>query len=64
REEGKEEGKQEGIAKTLLTFLSQKIEYLPEETKNKLRQLDDQTLETMVNDFHQIETVDDLNKYL
>ncbi|SFS58224.1 protein of unknown function [Halolactibacillus miurensis] len=63
-EQGIEQGEQKGIAKTLLAFLSRKIEHLPEETKDKLRQLDGQKLETIVNDFHQIETVEDLNKYL
>ncbi|WP_146949207.1 DUF4351 domain-containing protein, partial [Halolactibacillus miurensis] len=63
-EQGIEKGEQKGMAKTLLAFLSRKIEHLPEETEDKLRQLDDQKLETIVNDFHQIETVEDLNKYL
>lgn len=72
REEGKEEGKQEGIAigevktliKTTIRLLTKKFGVLPEEVKEKISKLDADTLEIIIVEIFECESIEDIKKYL
>ena len=72
REEGKQEGKQEGIAigevktliKTTIRLLTKKFGVLPEEVKEKISKLDADTLEIIIVEIFEYESIEDIKKYL
>ncbi len=76
REEGKLEGKLEGLneglekgrreekANTLIRQLTKRFLRVPEEMKEKIRQLDDATLDLMLMEIFDYQSVEDAKKWL
>jgi len=63
-EEGLEKGKVTALAKTALKLLSRKFGPLPEELKSKISKLDSVTLEVIIDDIFDYESLDDVKKYI
>lgn len=63
-EKGREKGREEGKSQMLIKQLMKKFKRLPEEYKNKIKQLPEETLELIGMDIFDLESVEDLEKYL
>lgn len=63
-EEGIEKGIEKGKSQMLIKQLMKKFKRLPEEYKNKIKQLPEETLELIGMDIFDLESVEDLEKYL
>jgi predicted transposase/invertase (TIGR01784 family) len=64
KEEGRELGREEGMVNMLLTILSNKFNLIPDDTLIKIKALDEQSLRRIAVHLDDIQTMDDLNKYL
>jgi predicted transposase YdaD len=64
REEGKEEGKEEGMYNILLSLLVKKFKRIPEEYQEKIKKLDQVTLNTLAMDIFEIKELKELDNYL
>lgn len=64
REEGIAQGKQQGIAESLLMMLDDKIGQIPEDMQKHIHQLDEQTLKSIIKNYDQINTLQDLRHNL
>lgn len=72
RKEGMEKGKKEGekkgeanaLARTAIKFLTKKLGLLPEDLKEGIRQLDSPTLEVIIDSIFDINSLDNIKKYL
>jgi hypothetical protein len=62
--EGIKEGETKGKAEMLLKQLMKKFKKLPDEYKNKIKGLPEDTLEVIATDIFDMEKVEDLEKYL
>jgi predicted transposase/invertase (TIGR01784 family) len=63
KEEGKLEGKQEGKAEMLIKLLIKKFKSLPEEYKNKIKALPEETIEVIATEIFDIEKLEDIKQY-
>lgn len=63
KEEGKIEGKIEGKSEMLIKQLTRKFKVIPEEYKEKLIKIPEETIEAIALDIFEIEKIEDLNKY-
>lgn len=61
--EGKQEGKQEGKAEILIKQLIKKFKSLPEEYKNKIKTLPEETIEVIATEIFDIEKLEDIKQY-
>lgn len=61
---GREEGKQEGIAETVLRLLTKKLGEVPEEYVSKLMAQEKPILDSITDSIFDIESIEDLDKYL
>ena len=59
----KEEGKIEGKSEMLIKQLTRKFKVIPEEYKEKLIKIPEETIEAIALDIFEIEKIEDLNKY-
>lgn len=62
-EKGKEEGKIEGKAEMLIKLLIKKFKSLPEEYKNKIKALPEETIEIIATEIFDIEKLEDVKQY-
>ncbi len=63
-EQGLEQGLKQGMAKALHKMLTMKLNEIPEATIQHVYQLDEARINTIIEHFDEIETIDDLNNYL
>jgi flagellar biosynthesis/type III secretory pathway protein FliH len=63
-EQGIAQGKQQGIAESLLMMLDDKVVQIPEDMQKHIHQLDEQTLKSIIKNYDQINTLQDLRHYL
>ncbi len=63
KEEGKLEGKIEGKAEMLIKLLIKKFKSLPEEYKNKIKGLPEETIEVIATEIFDITSLDELKQY-
>jgi len=63
REDGKEEGKLEGKAEILIKQLIKKFKLLPEDYKNKIKSLPEETIEVIATEIFDIEKLEDIKQY-
>ncbi|WP_315674958.1 DUF4351 domain-containing protein [Clostridium sp. 19966] len=63
RDEALKEGETKGKAEMLIKLLMKKFKKLPDEYKNKIRSLSEDTLETIATDIFDLEKIEDLEKY-
>lgn len=61
--EGIAEGKVEGKAEILIKILMKKFKFIPEEYKNKIKKLDEASIDVIATDIFEIEDLEDLLKY-
>ncbi len=61
---GEARGEARGIAKTVVKLLTKKFEFVPEEMKEKIFQLDTLTLETIIEGVLEYQSLEDVKKYL
>ncbi len=64
RQEGMQEGRQESLSKTAIKLLIKKFGKLPEEIKNKILQLETETLEIIIDGIFEYESIEDIKKYI
>ncbi|WP_346940437.1 DUF4351 domain-containing protein [uncultured Clostridium sp.] len=62
--EGKEEGLEEGKAELLIKQLMKKFKILPDEYKEKIRNLSGDVIEHIGTEIFDMESLEDLKKYL
>lgn len=63
-EEGKRKGIEKGKAELLIKLLMKKFKKLPEEYKNKMKELPEEALELIATEIFDLEKVEDLDNYL
>jgi hypothetical protein len=63
REEGKNEGKLEGKAEILIKLLTKKFKVVPENYKQKIKTLPDETIDIIAIDIFEINSLDEIEKY-
>ncbi|MBP2023431.1 hypothetical protein J2Z44_003268 [Clostridium punense] len=63
REDGKEEGKLEGKAEMLIKQLIKKFKSVPEEYKNRIKGLPEETIEVIATEIFDIKSLDELKQY-
>lgn len=63
-EEGKRKGIEKGKAELLIKLLMKKFKKLPEEYKNKMKELPEEALELITTEIFDLEKVEDLDNYL
>ena len=63
-EEGKRKGIEKGKAELLIKLLMKKFKKLPEEYKNKMKELPEEALELLTTEIFDLEKVEDLDNYL
>ncbi|GAA0753282.1 DUF4351 domain-containing protein [Clostridium sartagoforme] len=61
---GREEGREEGKAELLIKQLMKKFNKLPIKYKDKIKKLPEETLEVIGMDIFDLESIEDLEKYL
>ncbi|GAA0719843.1 DUF4351 domain-containing protein [Clostridium malenominatum] len=61
--EGMKKGKEEGKAEILIKQLIKKFKAIPEEYKENIKKLDEETIDVIATDIFDIETLDELEKY-
>ena len=61
---GREEEREEGKAELLIKQLMKKFNKLPIEYKDKIKKLPEETLEVIGMDIFDLESIEDLEKYL
>lgn len=64
RQEGKQEGKLEGKAELLIKLLIKKFKSLPQEIKEAIEKLPDETLDVIAMDIFTIESIEELKQYI
>ena len=64
RQEGRQEEKKETLYKTAIRLLTKKFGKLPEETRNKISQLDTENLEVIIDSIFEYESLEDVKKYI
>lgn len=64
RAEGREEGKEEGKAELLIKLLMKKFKKLPTEYKDKIKKLPQETIEIIGLEIFDLESIEDLEKYI
>ena len=62
-EKGRQEGRKEGRAQLLLKLLTKKFNEIPEEYKNKIMELPDETIEIIGLEIFDIEDIKEVEKY-
>ncbi|WP_346873699.1 DUF4351 domain-containing protein [Clostridium sp. UBA5988] len=62
--EGKEEGLEKGKAELLIKLLMKKFKILPDEYKEKIRNLSGDVIEHIGTEIFDMESLEDLKKYL
>ncbi|WP_304518970.1 DUF4351 domain-containing protein [Clostridium estertheticum] len=62
--EGKEEGKKEGKAELLITLLKKRFNGLSDYYTDKIRSLPEGVIDKIATDIFDLETVEDIKKYL
>lgn len=63
RDEAIKEGEAEGKAEILIKILMKKFKFIPEEYKNKIKNLDEASIDVIATDIFEIEDLEDLLKY-
>jgi len=63
-QKGRQEEKKETLSKTAIRLLIRKFGKLPEETKNKILQLETEVLEIIIDSIFEYESLEDLKKYI
>ncbi|WP_315119157.1 DUF4351 domain-containing protein [uncultured Clostridium sp.] len=64
REDGIKEGMKEGKAEILIKQLIKKFKSIPEEYKQRIKTLDEETIDVIATDIFDIDNLDELKKYL
>jgi predicted transposase YdaD len=64
RVEGRKEGRVEALVETAIKLLTKKFGSLPEEFKIKLSKLDAATLEVVIDNIFEYESLEDVKKYI
>ncbi|MEW9094127.1 MAG: DUF4351 domain-containing protein [Clostridiaceae bacterium] len=64
REDGVKEGMKEGKAEILIKQLIKKFKSIPEEYKQRIKALDEETIDVIATDIFDIDSLDELKKYL
>ena len=64
REEGLEKGKANTLVKTAIKLLTKKFGILPKEVTSKISELDNSTLEIIIDGIFEYKTLDDVKKYI
>lgn len=60
----KREGREQGKADLLIKQLVKKFKILPDEYRSKIKKLSEETIEVIATEIFDIESVEDLKKYL
>lgn len=63
REEGIEKGREEGKAELLIKILMKKFKRIPNEYKEKIKQLPEETLEIIAIDIFELNSIEELEQY-
>ena len=63
-EQGVAQGKRIGMVEVLVSVLSNNLGQLPEDMQKHIHQLDEQTLKSIIKNYDQINTLQDLRHYL
>jgi flagellar biosynthesis/type III secretory pathway protein FliH len=63
-EQGVALGKRIGMVEVLVIVLSNNLGQLPEDMRKNIHQLDEQTLKSIIKNYDQINTLQDLHHYL
>ena len=64
REEGREEGEAKALARTAIKLLTKKFGILPEELKRGVSKLDVVTLEVIIEDILEYQSLEEVKKYI
>lgn len=62
-EKGSEEGREEGKAELLIKILIKKFKKIPNEYKEKIKSLPEETLEIIATDIFDLNSVNELEQY-
>ncbi|MCC5422268.1 DUF4351 domain-containing protein [Clostridium botulinum] len=62
-EKGKAEGKEEGKAELLIKQLMKKFKKVPNEYKEKIKTLPEETIELIATDIFELNSVEELERY-
>lgn len=64
REEGREQGRKETLVKTAIKLLTKKFGTLPDELKTSVSKLDTVTLEVIIEDILEYQSLEEVKKYI
>ncbi|RXI44646.1 hypothetical protein DP145_09485 [Clostridium tetani] len=62
-QEGIEKGKEEGKAELLIKMLMKKFKKIPNEYKEKIKLLPEETIELIATDIFELNSIEDLEQY-